>query len=158
MLLDNWNALATGLAAYVREFLPYTRRGALAIQFPRGVGQVVGVFGNDGYAVDVRVKEEVAELRRRLEGAALKEMGFGLSEEGSAWALLVRPGASLCQTSAGGIPTETLVAFLDDAVWEAWRIACGIPPLETSAERVDPLRCPAPAGVPTISETGAGTR
>ena len=41
MLLDNWNALATGLAAYVREFLPHARRGAFTIRLPRGVGRVV---------------------------------------------------------------------------------------------------------------------
>jgi hypothetical protein len=146
MLLDNWNALAIGLAGYVREFLPHARRGAVAIRLPRGAGQVIGVFGNDGYAADGRVKQEVAALRRQLQGAALEELGFGLSEDGLAWALLVGPGPSPWQTSGGGTPAEALVAFLDDAVWEAWRLACRIPPLETSAERVDPLRCPAPAG------------
>jgi hypothetical protein len=158
MLLDNWNALAIGLAGYVKEFLPHARRGALTLGLPRGVGQVIGVFGNDGYAADARVKHEVAALRRRLQEATLAELGFGLSEDGHAWALLVGPGSTQWHTSSGEIPAKALVAFLDDAVWEAWRLACGLPLLETSAERVNPLRCPAPADLPTISETGAGVR
>lgn len=146
MLLDNWNALAIGLAGYAREFLPHARRGALTIRLPRGVGQVIGVFGSGGYAADGRVKQEVAALRRQLQETALEELGFGLSEDGHAWALLVGPGSSLWHTSGGGTPAKALVGFLDDAVWEAWRLACGIPPSETSAEQVDPLRRPAPAG------------
>ncbi len=82
MLLDSWAPLATGLARYVREFLPGSRRGALPIRLPGGNGQIVGVFGNDGYAADGRVKQEVAALRQRLREAALEELGFGLSEDG----------------------------------------------------------------------------
>lgn len=155
MLRDNWIALAIGLAAYVREFLPHARRGALTIRLPRGTGEVTGVFGNDGYAADGRVKKEVTELRRRLREAALEEFGFGLSEDGHAWALLVGPGPSLGQTSGGGIPAEALAAFLDDAGWEAWRLACGLLPLGTSAEKVDPAPCPARAGRAMSGETGA---
>ncbi len=158
MLLDNWNALATGLAAYVGEFLPHARRGSLTIRLPRGVGHVIGVFGNDGYAEDARVKTEVAALRGRLEEAVLDELGFGLSEDGHAWALLVGPGPSQRQTSGAGIPAEALAAFLDDAVWDAWRIACGLPPLETSAGRADPVQCSVPAGRAMTGKTGAGVR
>ena len=32
MLLDNWNVLAIGFAAYMREFRPHVHRGALAIR------------------------------------------------------------------------------------------------------------------------------
>lgn len=128
MLLDNWDALASGLAAYVKEFLPHTRRGVLTIRLPQGGGPVVGVFGDDGYATDQRVKQEVAALRRQLQEAALEEMGFGLSEDGQAWALLVRPGPSPRWAPGGaGVTAEAIAAFLDDAVWEAWRVACGLP-------------------------------
>src|SRR4051812_47946147 len=101
MLLDNWNALATGLASYVREFPPRARRGALTIRLPGSAGRVIGVFGNDGYATDARVKTEVATLRGRLQEAVLDELGFGLSEDDHAWALLVGPGPSQHQTSGG---------------------------------------------------------
>src|SRR5688572_29555284 len=112
MLLDNLDALAAGLAAYLRAFPPHARRGALTIRLPRSVGHVVGVFGNDGYAADGRVKVEVAALRGRLQEAALDERGFGLSEDGHAWALLVGPGLHWRQPSGGEMPAEALTAFL----------------------------------------------
>jgi hypothetical protein len=53
-----------------------------------------------------------------LQEAPLEELGFGLSEDGHAWVLLVGPGPSQRQAS-GGIPAGALAAFLDDAVWDA---------------------------------------
>lgn len=146
MLLDNWNALATGLATYVREFLPRARRGASAIRLPLGAGEVVGVFANDGCTADERMKTEVAALRRRLQEAALEELGFGLSEDGQAWALLIGQGPSQRQGSGTSIPAEALAAFLDDAVWEAWRVACKVPFLETSGETEEPVQWPGTTG------------
>ncbi len=132
MLLDNWDALATGFASYVREFLPHAPRGALTIRLPRGVGHVIGVFGNDGDAADGRAKAQVAVLRKRLQEAGLDELGFGLSEDGHTRALLVGPGPSPRHTLGGETPAEALAAWLDDAVWEAWRIACEAPPPRAS--------------------------
>src|SRR5689334_21178907 len=78
MLLDNWKALAVGLAAYLREFRPHILWGALPIRLPRGTGQLIGAFGNDGYTAEDRVKWEVSALRWLLGKAALEELGFGL--------------------------------------------------------------------------------
>ena len=142
MLLESWAPLANGLARYVREFLPDSRRGALPIRLPRGQGQVVGVFGNDGYAADGRVKREVAALRRRLREAALEELGFGLSEDGHTWALLIRPGRPPCDPSGVEIAPVGLTAFVDDAVWEAWRRACAGPAQEVSEKEMDQVMCP----------------
>jgi hypothetical protein len=147
MLLDNWDALAAGLATYVREFLPHPRRGALTVRLPAGAGQVVAVFGSDGYAADVRVKKEVAALRQRPREGAGKELGFGLSEDGHAWALLVLPAAMPCRSPGGdGAAARALTAFLDEAVWEAWRLACGLPRAESSGESVDSRPGSAPQG------------
>jgi hypothetical protein len=157
-LPDHWGPLAVGLAAYVREFLPRPQRGTATISLPGGAGRVIGVFGNDGYAADGRVKREVAALRQRLQEAGLGEVGFGLSEDGHAWALLVGPGPFPCQTSGGGTSPEALAAFLEAAVWEAWRRACGLPPPEPSARGVEPAPCPASEGRPMIGETGADVR
>lgn len=138
MLLDSWAPLATGLARYMRKFLPDLRRGALPIRLPGGNGQIAGVFGNDGYTVDERVKQEVAALRQRLREAALEELGFGLSEDGHAWALLVLPTATPRQSSGDdGDVAQALIAFLDEAVWEAWRRACGVPQTQPSEESVN---------------------
>jgi hypothetical protein len=133
MLLDNWAPLATGLARYVREFLPGSRRGALPIRLPGGNRQVVGVFGNDGYRTDARVKQEVAALRQRLREAALEELGFGFSEDGHAWALLVLPAAMPSKPPGeDNAAVRALTTFLDGAVWAAWRLACGLPPADSS--------------------------
>ncbi len=99
MLLDNWAPLATGLARYVREFPFDSRRGALPIRLPGDNGQIIGAFGNDGYTTDGRAKQEVAALRQRLREAVLEELGFGLSEDGHAWALLVLSAATPRQPS-----------------------------------------------------------
>jgi hypothetical protein len=158
MLLDNWDTLATGFASYVREFLPHAPRGALTIRLPRGVGHVTGVFGNDGYAADGRVKTQVAVLRRRLQEAALDELGFGLSEDGHTWALLVGPGSSQRHTLGGESLPEALAASLDDAVWEAWLIACEARPPEPSPEGPDSVECLALAGRAMVCEAKEGVR
>jgi hypothetical protein len=51
-MLDTWDALAAGLATFVREFLPHHSRGTLPVRLPAGAGRVVGVFGlsEDGHA------------------------------------------------------------------------------------------------------------
>ncbi len=142
MLLDNWNALAIGLAAYMRESRPHVPRGALVIRLPRGTGQLVGAFGNDGYTTDDRVRREVSALRRRLGKAAFEELGFGLSEDGHTWALLIRPGRPPCDPSGVEIAPVGLTAFVDDAVWEAWRRACAGPAQEVSEKEMDQVMCP----------------
>lgn len=123
-MLDNWDALAAGLATYVREFLPHQRRRALPVRLPAAAGQVVGVFGNDGYATDDRVKKEVDVLRQRLREDSHEEVGFGLSEDGHAWARVVGPSP---RPAFGGASGAALAAGLDDAIWEAWRVAFGHP-------------------------------
>lgn len=155
MLLDNWNPLAVGLANYMREFRPHVQRGALVIRLPRGTGQLVGAFGNDGYTAEDRVKREVSALRWLLGKAALEELGFGLSDDGHTWALLVRPGKFRCDPPGAEIAPEALTAFVEDAVWEAWRLACTLPPLEAS-EDVDKALCPMSAESPAIRKTEAG--
>ncbi len=142
MLLDNWNALGVGLAAYMREFRPHIQRGALALRLPRGRGQLVGAFGNDGYTTDERAQREVSVLRRLLGKAALEELGFGLSEDGHTWALLVRTRTLPCDLPGIEIAPEALTAFMDDAVWEAWRLACAVPVEEASEKEMGDVLCP----------------
>jgi hypothetical protein len=142
-LSDNWDAVAAGLAAYVKEFLPHCRRGAIPVRLPAGAGQVVGAFGNDGYSADDKVRAEVAVLRQRLREGGRTELGFGLSEDGHAWALLVCADALPCRASEdGGATAKALAAWLDDAVWDAWGVACGLPLSEDSTWAGEPVPCP----------------
>lgn len=156
MLLDNWNVLAIGLAAYMREFRPHVYRGALAIRLPRGTGQLVGAFGNDGYTTEGRVKREVSALRRLLGKATLEELGFGLSDDGHTWALLVRPGRLPCDPPGVEIAPEALTAFVDDAVWEAWRLVCAVPHQEAPEKQMDKVLYPTSVEWQTIRNTEAG--
>jgi hypothetical protein len=141
MRLDNWNALAVGLAAYMREFRPRVLRGALPIRLPRGTGQLIGAFGNDGYTTEERVKREVSALRRLLGKA-----------------LLIRPGRLPCDSPGVEIAPDALTAFVDDAVWEAWRLACAVPAQEASEKEMDNVLCPTSVEWPTIRNTEAGVR
>jgi hypothetical protein len=79
------------------------------------------------------VKQEVARVRQQLQEAELEEMAFGQSQDGQAWVVLVRPRPSPARAPDGEkIAADALTTFLDEAVWRAWRLACGIPPLEPS--------------------------
>jgi len=83
---------------------------------------VVGVFGNDNYLADFRVRREVELIRQRLADALAEEVGFGLSQDGYSWALLVRADGGRYQTAIGkSFQKELLRAFLDDAVQNAWQ-------------------------------------
>src|ERR1700736_3496906 len=86
MALDNWNAYATLLAMTARQNTSLAPRGVLSIDCPGEKTPVVGVFGNDNYAEDKRVKREVDLIRYWLTVAALEEVGFGLSQDGFTWA------------------------------------------------------------------------
>ena len=74
-------------------------------------------------------------------GFAVLRSFNGSSDGGGPAGDLVLLGTTLYgTTSGGGISAEALAAFLDDAVWDAWRVACGLPPLETSAGRAGPVQ------------------
>src|SRR6185437_9385405 len=107
------------------------------IRLPRGTGQLVGAFGNDGYTKDNRAQREVSALRRRLQEVALEELGFGLSDDGHTWALLVQPRTLPCDPPGFEIAPEAVAAFVDKAVWAAWQLVCTVPPREASEKKMD---------------------
>jgi hypothetical protein len=113
---------ATRAADHCSEHLFESQRGAM----PWKPG-VIAIFGNDGYSVDGRARDEVAMLRRKLAEAGHAVLGFGVdSQDGFTWALLV--------SSAGPESSETGQAFryalladdLDDLVLEAWAESNGL--------------------------------
>jgi hypothetical protein len=118
-------------------------RGALPLRLvdettkpPRTVEDgplVLGVFGNDCYLTDAKARREVELLRQRLKDAEARELGFGVSEDGRTWALLVGVDRNRYQTEAGrGLQRELLKVFLEEAVWHAWQGAA------TAAQAADP--------------------
>jgi hypothetical protein len=133
----HWNAVATDLAMHARKHFSCLERGAVPVRLMEeapAAGHflddgtvIVGVFGNDNYLADFRVRREVELIRQRLRDAFAEEVGFGLSQDGYSWALLVRVDGGRYQTAAGkAFQKELLRAFLDDAVQNAWqRVAHG---------------------------------
>ncbi len=54
---------------------------------------------------------------------------------------------------------NALAAVLpDDSVWDAWRIACGVPPVETWVARTGPMRHPLRTWRATTGKIGVGAR
>ncbi len=136
MTPKNWNEVASNLALHARCKFFFLPRGAVPVRLMEDdvvTGRIVedgtvviGVFGNDNYLSDGRVRTEVDLVRERLRDAGAEEVGFGLSPDGFSWALLVRADGQRYQTAIGrAFQKELLKAFLDDAVEGAWQNACG---------------------------------
>jgi hypothetical protein len=130
------NDVARGLAAHVRKNLAAIERGAVPVRLveetvgPLGFRDedagVVGVFGNDNYASEVRARREVELIRLRLRDLGAEELGFGLSQDGYTWALLVRGDDRRFRTLAGKLmQREMLKIALEQAVQQAWQAAGG---------------------------------
>ena len=69
-------------------------------------------------------QREVELIRRRLRELAAQEIGFGLSQDGFSWALLVSCDDRRYKTSPGkAMQRELLKITLEEAVSQAWEIA-----------------------------------
>lgn len=78
-----WELEAKRLVQYVSTQMMDAHRGAMPWHHPR----VVVVFGNDGYDIDDRAKQEVEALRRIAERDGLREFAF--ATDGYSWVLIV---------------------------------------------------------------------
>jgi hypothetical protein len=135
MLRKNLEAVATDLARHVRQNWGFVPRGAVPVrlieetdgrlQFVEDGSAVVGVFGNDNYLADAKARREVALLRQQLRQTDAEEVGFGLSQDGFSWALLVRVNDQPYRTAAGKtLQKELLKISLEEIVSRAWQCAC----------------------------------
>jgi hypothetical protein len=141
MLRRTLNDIACGLAAHVRKNLACVERGAVPVRlvddtagFVRVMqdGAVIGVFGNDNYIAEAKARREVEITRRRLREMGVEEAGFGLSQDGYTWALLVRCEDGRYKTETGkALQRELLKISLEEAVTRAWRDACDALPTLT---------------------------
>jgi hypothetical protein len=140
MTQSDWDETAKGLAGFVHNFRVLVERGAIPLRFRDDAASireearsplVVGVFGNDNDQ-GPSAGREVELIRDELKGAALEELGFGLNEDGSSWAMVIGAGKDRFQTVAGKVfHRELLQIFLEDLVWRAWR---SVNPPETDAD------------------------
>jgi hypothetical protein len=141
MLRRSLNDIACGLASHVRKNLTCVERGAVPVRLvddttgPIRVieeGAVLGIFGNDNYIAEAKARREVELTRCRLRDFGAEEVGFGLSQDGYTWALLVRCDDRLYKTEAGkALQRELLKIALEEAVGRAWREACDAEPTLT---------------------------
>jgi hypothetical protein len=133
MLTVNLNAFARMLATYAGNKLSQIHRTALLVRSSREGALLAAIIGNDGYADSSHTRREVELVRQQLRDAAIEELAFGRSLDGNSWALLVKADNQGFQTAVGrAFRTEMLRAYLDDAVWAAWRTASGTEPRELS--------------------------
>jgi hypothetical protein len=141
MLRRTLNDIACGLAAHVRKNLASVERGAVPVRLVEDTagpirvvedGAVIGIFGNDNYIAEAKARREVEITRRRLREMGAEEAGFGLSQDGYTWALLVRCDGRAYRTEAGkALQRELLKIALEEAVTRAWRDACDAMPTLT---------------------------
>lgn len=103
----NWQAEAEGAAQVAASGeIAEIQRGALPWDTP-GVSVV---FGNDGYEQHERARRSVDHLRGLLGDEGVEVLGFGTSERGTTWAMLVR---------------HSDFRWLTNLIWIAWKIAEG---------------------------------
>jgi hypothetical protein len=141
MLRRSLNDIACGLAAHVRKNLTCVERGAVPVRLvddspgPIRVieeGTVIGIFGNDNYIAEANSRREVELVRQEVGRLGAQEAGFGLSQDGYTWALLVRCDPSRYQTETGrALQRELLKISLEEAVSRAWRTVCDAAPALT---------------------------
>lgn len=141
MLRRTLNDIACGLAAHVRKNLAGVERGAVPVRLVEDAagplrivaeGAVIGIFGNDNYIAEAKARREVQLTRQRLREIGAEEAGFGLSQDGFTWALLVRCDEARYRTEAGkALQRELLKIALEEAVSRAWRDACDAMPTLT---------------------------
>jgi hypothetical protein len=141
MLRRSLNDIASGLATHVRKNLTGVERGAVPVRLVEDTpgplrtaedGTVIGVFGNDNYIAEANSRREVELTRLRLRQMGAVEAGFGLSQDGYTWALLVRCDDRRYKTEAGrALQRELLKIALDEIVSRAWREACDAAPILT---------------------------
>lgn len=100
----DWNADARDNANRIQRDMPGSGRGAFQTDAPG----VCVAYGNDDCAGDHHARLEVTLLRQYLDDGRIRELGFGTSDDGRTWCMMVQ------SNDADG---------LTDALLDAWRIA-----------------------------------
>jgi hypothetical protein len=77
-------------------------------------GDLIIAFGNDGYRIDERSRNEVVFFREWLASQGFVETGFATSYDGYSWAMMAR---------APRRPWRAMQ--VQKALWYSWEKACG---------------------------------
>jgi len=81
----DWNAYASEKANLLARQMPAADRTVIH----DGPGGQSLLFAHDNYATDPLAREQVTLLRQRLFEAGIAELGFGVSDDGRTWVMVV---------------------------------------------------------------------
>ncbi len=122
----DWNETARGLAGFVQKFRFLIERGVVPLQVenerePEEANRILfGVFGRGDEDLDSEGHEAEMVRQQLQEERGLHELGFGLSGDGSTWAMLIGADPAQYQTRAGQtLHKELMKVFLENAVCRA---------------------------------------
>lgn len=128
----NWTKTACFFARQMARYRLMLDRGAVCLSFfdettgkdvvPETGPVVIGVFENDNIMAG-RTDLEIELLRHRLDHLGATELGFGVSEDGTTWALLIAAAdQNNYQTEIGKrLQLELITSSLDEMIWDSWQ-------------------------------------
>ncbi len=121
MSIKNGSLLATLLATQVSQQIPSAHRGAALLRCEGEDSLVAAVFGNEPYEQEP-THQQVEDIRDWLREGEIEELGFGLSEDASTWAMILRLETERYDTEIGRkFYMEMVQARLDNVVHPEWR-------------------------------------
>jgi hypothetical protein len=97
----DWNAYAAEKANVLAREMPGSDRTVLHAG-PNGESLL---FAHDNYSTDPRSRQQVESLRAKLFEAGISELGFGVSDDGRTWVMVV------CSQDAESLNTALLSAW-----------------------------------------------
>jgi hypothetical protein len=128
MALPIWDMAASRVATYIRDHRYRFRRGLLIIPRFQEEMVIAWVFGNCDGTCPEPWRHDVDLIRRRVQDTAVEELGFGFSEDGRTWTLILKADNRRYQTPAGkALHLELLKASLDEAVRGTWQAILEVP-------------------------------
>jgi hypothetical protein len=120
----DWDVFATDLTNHVRSHWPALDRGAVLMPCVDEAATFALVFANNGSAEPEAMHDEVDRIREALRGEDMEDLGFGLSDDGCTWTMVVRVEHAPQQTEVGRtLQRELLKIRLEGAVQRAWAAA-----------------------------------
>jgi hypothetical protein len=126
MAQKDWDGFAGDLTAHVRRYWPALHRGAVLMPCLDESALFALVFANNDHAAPSAAQLEVDTIRQLLREEDMEDLGYGVSQDGRTWTILVRIQGQAYATESGRIlQRELLKVRLEEAVQKAWAAVCG---------------------------------
>jgi hypothetical protein len=116
MIVHDWPLYANLLAVLCQKSFGHVHRAAFRLDVADET-LIIAVFGNDDYRINARIQKEVDGFRQDIVETGNRELAFGLSPDGRAWALVIRPDLERNRTAPAKVfHMEMLKSFTEDLV------------------------------------------